>query len=276
MDAPTVYNKITFMPTYHIATITASISPILIRDPVWEKFLVQPGEGREPDFTAEYEGENLRFHHVRKIELGDTDAWLLIHDADVMAVSGDWRRGRIFTLENPDSRAAFLLQLFYAHAIRRRMIQLHASLVDWQGRGILFLGPSGIGKTTQAELWQRYRGARILNGDLVYVQEREDGFFGWGTPWHGSSPYCENDSVPICGLAVLKQGPENEIRPLGQFELLSQVADSLFYPQWVEGGMEICLEVADHLLERLPVWELSCRPDEGAVERMEETLMRTI
>ena len=119
-------------------------------------------------------------------------------------------------------------------------------------------------------------GARILNGDLVYVQEREDGFFGWGTPWHGSSPYCENDSVPICGLAVLKQGPENEIRPLGQFELLSQVADSLFYPQWVEGGMEICLEVADHLLERLPVWELSCRPDEGAVERMEETLMRTI
>lgn len=43
------------------------------------------------------------------------------------------------------------MQIFYAHAVQRHMIQLHSSLVDFQGHGILFLGPSGIGKTTQAE-----------------------------------------------------------------------------------------------------------------------------
>ena len=66
----------------------------------------------------------------------------------------------------------------------------------------MFLGPSGIGKTTQAELWHTYRDAVIINGDIVFVQETEGNFLGWGTPWHGSSPYCENASVPVDALII--------------------------------------------------------------------------
>ena len=260
------------MPTYHIATITASISPILIRDPAWEKFLVQPGEGREPDFTAEYEGENLRFHHVRKIELGDTNACLLVHGADVMAVSGDWRRGRVFTLENPDSRAAFLLQLFYAHAIRRRMIQLHASLVDWQGRGILFLGPSGIGKTTQAELWRDFQGALIVNGDACLLRRMEDGWHAFGTPVHGSSPYCENREAPLSALVVLKQGKENRLERLDAFSALSECLPEFYRPRMDPKTEDTFWKAADSLFREIPVYKLTCRPDREATELVKETI----
>ncbi len=136
----------------------------------------------------------------------------------------------------------------------------------------MFLGPSGIGKTTQAELWNQYRDALIINGDVVFVQETPEAFLGWGTPWHGSSPYCENTNVPVCAMIVLKQAPENSIRELMGFEKVTAVSNSVFYPRWLENGMELCLETLDHLLTKLPVYELSCRPDEDAVKLTEATI----
>ena len=152
------------------------------------------------------------------------------------------------------------------------MIEIHCSTIDVDGRGALFLGPSGIGKTTQAELWNKYRGAKIINGDIGFVQETQDGFLAWGTPWHGSSPYCENTSVPLHAMVILKQAPENTIRRLDGFEKVREAADSVFYPTWLENGMELCLDVLNHLLDRIPVYELSCRPDEEAVRLTETTI----
>lgn len=169
---------------------------------------------------------------------------------------------------------SFFIKLFYTHAVQRHMLQLHSSLISTNDRGLMFLGPSGIGKTTQAELWNKYRDALIINGDIVFVQETEDAFLGWGTPWHGSSPYCENTSVPVHAMIVLKQAPENSIRELTGFEKVSEVSNSVFYPRWLENGMELCLETLDHLLSKIPVYELSCRPDEDAVRLVEETVFK--
>lgn len=178
----------------------------------------------------------------------------------------------ILPLINKDNASRFLIQAFYTHAVQRHMIQFHSSLIDYRGHGLMFLGPSGIGKTTQAELWNKYRDALIINGDIVFVQETEEAFLGWGTPWHGSSPYCENTNVPVEALIILKQAPENSIRKLEGFEKVTAVSNSVFYPRWLENGMELCLETLDHLLSSLPVYELSCRPDEEAVELTERTI----
>ena len=162
--------------------------------------------------------------------------------------------------------------IFYTHAVQRHMIQIHSSMIDYCGKGLLFLGPSGIGKTTMAELWNQYRDALIINGDMNFVQDTGDEFIGWGTPWHGSSPYCENTSVPIQALIILRQASENYIRELSGFEKVQLVSNNIIYPTWLENGMELCLETLNHLLTKLPVYELSCRPDEDAVKLTEETI----
>lgn len=197
---------------------------------------------------------------------------IITYNLDFIGVNDDWSFVQVPLLNCRETIDVFLRKVFYTHAVQRRMLQLHSSLIDFQGQGLMFLGPSGIGKTTQAELWNRYRDARIINGDIVFVQEKEDCFLGWGTPWHGSSPYCENASVPVKVLVVLKQAPENSIRELTDFEKVTAVSNSVFYPQWLENGMELCLETLDHLLTRLPVYELRCRPDEEAVKLTEETI----
>lgn len=200
---------------------------------------------------------------------------LIREDKNILLVNDKWDRISIL-LGNPFYEINMMIKMvFYTHAVQRHMIQLHSSLIaTTDNRGIMFLGPSGIGKTTQAELWHKYRDALIINGDIVFVQETEDAFLGWGTPWHGSSPYCENTNVPVEALIVLKQAPENSIRELSGFEKVSEVSNSVFYPRWLENGMELCLETLDHLLSKLPVYELRCRPDEDAVRLTEETIFK--
>lgn len=191
---------------------------------------------------------------------------------DIVVANSSWEYNRILNLHRYENGEIFFMQIFYTHAVQRHMIQLHSSLISHQNQGIMFLGPSGIGKTTQAELWQRYRSSLIINGDIVFVQETDSGFLGWGTPWHGSSPYCENTSVPLKAMVVLKQSDQNSIRELTGFEKVTEVSNSVFYPQWLENGMELCLETLDHLLTSIPVYELRCRPDEDAVRLTEQAI----
>ena len=192
--------------------------------------------------------------------------------SDVMLADKEWKHAVILPLVDQTHVDSFLCQIFYTHAVQRHIIYLHSSLIDYQGNGLMFLGPSGIGKTTQAELWNQYRDAVIINGDVVFVQEMPDAFLGWGTPWHGSSTYCENTNIPVKALIVLKQTSENSIRELTGFEKVTAVSNNVFYPRWLEGGMELCLETLNHLLSALPVYELSCRPDEEAVRLTEEAV----
>ena len=71
---------------------------------------------------------------------------------------------------------------------------------------------------------------------------------------------------------LLQQAQDNSIRELTGCEKATAVSNNVFYPRWLEGGMELCLETLNHLLSALPVYELSCRPDEDAVRLTEEAV----
>lgn len=211
-------------------------------------------------------------YQIESIPLSGQETQCFRYNSEVMFTDKDWKHVWILPPIHQEDASIFLIQAFYTHAVQRHMIQVHSSLIDYKGRGIMFLGPSGIGKTTQAERWNEYRGAVIINGDMVFVQETEDQFLGWGTPWHGSSPYCENASVPLEALVILKQSRENRIRRLEGFEMVAEVSNSVFYPTWLENGMDLCLETLDHLLTHVPVYLLENRADEEAVALLEQTL----
>lgn len=210
---------------------------------------------------------DIKFFHL------DSGVNIINANEFLLVANQDYSIGLLQYVHQTEVKELLLGYFFYTHAVQRKMLQLHSSLVSIAGNyGLLFLGPSGIGKTTQAELWNQHRDALIINGDVVFVQEVGDTFLGWGTPWHGSSSYCENTNVPVQAMVVLKQSSENSIRELIGFEKVAAVSQSVFYPRWLENGMELCLETLDHLLKKVPVYELSCRPDEDAVRLTEETV----
>lgn len=197
---------------------------------------------------------------------------VILKDDDAALVSNDWKNMYIFPLKSKINLYVFLNQIFYSNAILKNMIQVHSSLVQYKGRGVMFLGPSGIGKTTQAELWNQYLKALIINGDMVFVEKKLNEFIGWGIPWHGSSPYCENINVPIIALIVLKQGTFNNIRELTGFEKVCEVGSSIIYPSWVDNGTEMALDVFDKLMQQVPVYELTNKADEESVQLVKQVI----
>lgn len=259
------------MKIYYIAGMRIRMGNFSFLDLSWEKF--RSFEESEVIFEVNCTWEPIVFRGIEWIKY-DKGCQLLIRNNDIVVVSDAWKNCTIIKYDSHRNIEIILFQIISVHAVKKHILIFHSSLIEYHNYGLMFLGPSGIGKTTQAELWNKYRDALIINGDIVFVQETEDAFLGWGTPWHGSSPYCENTSVPVHAMIVLKQAPENSIRELTGFEKVSEVSNSVFYPRWLENGMELCLETLDHLLSKIPVYELSCRPDEDAVRLVEETVFK--
>lgn len=80
--------------------------------------------------------------------------------------------------------------------LQRDAMILHASFVSTRYGGLLFSGVSGIGKSTQADLWQRYEGAELLNGDRTVLRRMDGVWTAFGSPYAGSSNCFVNESRP--------------------------------------------------------------------------------
>lgn len=259
------------MGIYNIAMLKLKLEGFILEG-VWKKFEYIEKSTEKLFVTFEVSSsQNNECYGLLEYAITQSD-YCYRYQGEVLFTDTLWKRNFILPLYINQNINVFTNQIFYTHAVQRHMIQIHSSMIDYRGKGLLFLGPSGIGKTTMAELWNQYREALIINGDMNFVQDTGDEFIGWGTPWHGSSPYCENTSVPVQALIILRQAPENFIRELWGFEKVQLVSNNIIYPTWLENGMELCLETLDHLLTRVPVYELSCRPDEDAVKLTEETI----
>lgn len=142
---------------------------------------------------------------------------------------------------------------------------IHASCVSINGEGIVFAGNSGIGKTTQAELWQKYLGAEIINGDKAFIREIDGDFYGCGLPWKGSSEYCLNKKTKLKGVVVLRQAKENKITRLDEVGTTEYFMPHVFMPHWDEKCLDNTLAILEKMIKKVPVMLLECRPDEEAV-----------
>ena len=151
-------------------------------------------------------------------------------------------------------------------------VVFHSSYIDHRGDGILFTAPSGTGKSTLADLWEKFRGAEIVNGDRSVVRATEDGVFACGIPFAGSSSYCKNKTLPLKAIVYLKQAPVTTIRRLRGTEAFRRIWEGCSVNAWDKQDMALASETVLRVLETVPVFELACTPDESAVTALEGAL----
>ena len=148
---------------------------------------------------------------------------------------------------------------------------LHSSAVLYNGKAVLFSGPSGAGKSTQARLWQEHLGAKIINGDRTVIRKTEEGFFGGGSMWSGTSGIYSPEHAPIAGIFLVEHGQEDRLEKLG-FEAFKPLLTQTVVNSWDPDFMDRATQLLSELMDCVPIYRLSCRPQPSAVELVRSVL----
>ena len=133
-----------------------------------------------------------------------------------------------------------------------------------EGDFIAVEGPSGIGKSTQANIWQQHFNAEIINGDRAALRKTADGWVAYGCPFAGTSGIYKNDSASLSAIIVLQQSGENHLHRLSPAEALRHIYPELSIHHWNKAFVAKATDIAIELLRNVPIFLLECLPEESA------------
>ena len=148
----------------------------------------------------------------------------------------------------------------------------HCSYINRNGKAILFTAPSETGKSTQADLWGKYRQTEIINGDRAAIRLSGGRLLAEGIPFAGSSQYCKNRSLPLESIVYLGQAPVTTIRRLKGYESFSKIWEGVSVNRWDKTDMEMVSAVVQKAAAEIPMFHMPCTPDESAVIVLEDAL----
>lgn len=153
--------------------------------------------------------------------------------------------------------------VFARRALQFDGYYIHSSAVVLDGKAYLFTAPSGTGKSTHTEKWIRLFGAHYLNDDKPILRRVNGKWMAYGTPWSGKNDLSSNEGVPVGGVACLKRADANAIVAMESAAALPYLMSQTLY-HLRETALEKKLQLLDLLIKEIPIWELSCLPDDSA------------
>lgn len=149
---------------------------------------------------------------------------------------------------------------------RGRGVELHScGVIDARGRGHLFVGVSGAGKTTTARLWGD-TASGIVSDDRVIVREHDGAMWMYGTPWHGEAELSLATRVPLHGVYLLVKSSVNELRALPHATAVARLFGCAFPPFYDRAAVDFTLGMLDRIAAAVPVRELHFTRDRAAVD----------
>jgi hypothetical protein len=168
----------------------------------------------------------------------------------------------IFPLEYPLDELVMMHRLALGEGV-----EVHAlGLADQDGRGYLFLGHSGAGKSTTARLWMKQPGVKLLSDDRIILRKHDDRFWMYGTPWHGDAGVASPDRAPLSAVFLLEQHSTDELAPVPASKAAAELFARSFVPHYLESGIHFTLNFLDQITRSVPCSILRFTPTIGAVE----------
>lgn len=169
----------------------------------------------------------------------------------------------------------FLMMTFAFASASMHTLMIHASVVRNAGKGYLFLGKSGTGKSTHSSLWLKYiEGSDLLNDDNPIIRIVEGVPMVFGSPWSGKTPCYRNLSVPVGAFVKLRQAPENKIERVRPVEGFATVLSSCSVMKWDERIYNGICDTISEVSMHVSVYKLDCLPDEAAAKLSFNTIYR--
>lgn len=153
-------------------------------------------------------------------------------------------------------------------------LSVHASCIKYEGKAILFIAPSGTGKSTQAELWIRKFGADLLSGDRPHLRIMTDEIRAYGVPWDGKEQHFTQDSASIAAIVEVRQAKENSIRMLSREQAFRLLMKQSFIPMWDDQAKFLAIQSIRVIANRVPLYRLFCNLQDDAASLVQDVLFQ--
>jgi hypothetical protein len=247
-----------------------------VDDPLFILRVVEeiPEREKEPLYVVEPEDEGQP-----RLDLYSCADGVLVEMAPIaklpvcarLLASKDSRRGELAFLRDSLQSSVFavnnsLMLLFAFCSAPYKTLEMHASVILNGGKGYLFLGRSGTGKSTHSSLWLKHiEGSELMNDDNPVLRVGDDGVTRvYGSPWSGKTPCYRNISAPVGAIVRIHQAKHNTITRQSVIESYASVYSSC-------SGFKADRRMADGQHETLefialnvPCYTMECLPDEEA------------
>ena len=271
--------------TFHPSTTDASI----VLHPDYEPFLRPTLTVAEyggnyvispsiPDNWSEYTiSEYLWDSHIWRLGYAEDNSLILEvrnipHNTYLKAakLTSDFSSGTIiartrppqpkYALNHPEGELIFLNRLSHLGAAH-----VHSSLIVVDGKGYLFYGRSGAGKTTIGRHWKA-AGFKMLCDDRNLIRLIDSIPYACSTPWHGEDPEVYAESVPLGAVFNLIQAPDNRLEELSYTEAIATIHSNTLAPFYLSDGTTRVLDVYAQTFETVPSYHMYFTPDQRAIE----------
>lgn len=231
---------------------------------------IMPDTSDKQKVTVSCEGPDMP-----RIELYEwNDKWLMEIAPELEApmrvcliTDKAFRKAQFRVLGSMRFSVGTVMMLMYAFSTAQRdTLLMHSSVTVKDGKGYLFLGKSGTGKSTHSQLWiNNIEGCSLLNDDNPVLRVMDDGSVHvFGSPWSGKTLCYRNEDMPVGAIVNLHQAKKNAIRRLSLVEAYAALHVSF-------SGYRFIKEMADGLhatnvkvVSTVPCYALDCLPDAEA------------
>ncbi len=160
--------------------------------------------------------------------------------------------------------------VFFEIAMKEGLFPLHASAIAYQNQAILFSAPSGVGKSTQAMLWQQEEAIRFINDDKPLI-ELSNPIQIHGSPWCGKTMLQSNTSYPLTCILFIVQDNKDFVEEMTANEKIIHLIKNTHRSD-NPVLQQAFLNKVDQLIANARIARLHCTPTKNAVQVVKEYL----
>lgn len=220
--------------------------------------------------SAGGKGPGFPRHEVYEFDGG----WMIASAPDVEApvrlylvMDKKFSKAQFVVLGSPRFSVNGALMMMFTFATSwRNTLLMHASVTIKDGKGYLFLGKSGTGKSTHSQLWiDNIAGCELLNDDNPVLRVEADGSVRvYGSPWSGKTPCFRNLDVPVGAIVDLHQAKKNAIRRLSLAESYAIIYVSFSGLRYEKNMADGLHRTNEKIVTTVPCYSLDCLPNADA------------
>lgn len=171
-------------------------------------------------------------------------------------------------LKNPFCYPLDQIYMIFTLSHRNGLI-LHASGTAISGKGYIFPGISGTGKSTIANLFITNGLTNWLGDDRVIVRKVNDKFFVYGTPWVGtnSDPSINtNFKVPLANMFFVTRGEDAILTKLAASYVIKKLIPTISIAWNNPNYSALSFNILEDLVKEIPAYEFCYKPGKKAFE----------